>query len=108
MDKQQEIRRDNLRATIAVLSSTQEDIAKALKFTSTELSLIKTGEKEISDRACEQVESELRKPSGWMSRDNLGINLTADEYELVLVFRSLSSEIRKYFLNLMNAIKRRG
>ena len=108
MDKIQEIRRDNLRAIIADLSSTQSDIAKALKLTPTELSQMKTGEKEIVDWACEKIEFELGKPSGWMSRDNLGINLTADEYEFVFEFRGLSIEIREHFRNLTNAIKRRG
>ena len=108
MDKKQQIRRDNLRGLIADLYSTQNDIAKALKFTPNELSQMKTGEKEIANWACEKIEFELGKPSGWMSRDNLGINLTADEYDFVLEFRSLSTEIREHLRKLTNAIKRRG
>ena len=108
MSKKQKIRRDNLRVVIADLSSTQSDIADALNLTPTELSKLKSGDKEISDSACGRIECELGKPRGWMDRDNLGINLTADEYEFVLKLRTLSPEVRKHLIDLTIAIKTRG
>lgn len=51
---------------------------------------------EISDAFAREIESKLNKPEGWMDRPNFDLALTADEWLLLLAYRSGTSRDKKY------------
>ena len=82
-------RLDNLRLLYQVaLLTTQAEFGRALGLTQSEVSDYNMGKAPITDYLSRRIEKEFKLPAGWMDRPNVGLMLTAQEYELLTKIRA--------------------
>jgi hypothetical protein len=99
------IRKENLRMIREILPSRQGDIGELFGYSQPDISLFEGGKKSIPDLLCKKIESELDLPTGWMSRDNKGIRLSAEEYELIVGLRSITPKVNQQIHSLINELR---
>jgi hypothetical protein len=97
-----EIRRKNLSALLGIYS-TQDAFGKRIGFTSNQITDWKLYT-EMTDAQAREIEKKLEKPQGWMDRDNNSINLSAQEFELILELRAFKPNIQESLLGLIKAM----
>jgi len=80
-----EIRRNNL-WMLQGLVCTQRNLSEQLSIQAHTLSAYGRGQK-VPDSTARSIEVTLKKPHEWMDRPNYSIDLTNDEYEIILKYR---------------------
>ena len=77
---------------------------RAIGLSQSEVSLIEMKNKEITPYLARKIEKEFLLPPEWMDRDNAGLLLTANEFDLVTSFKKVPSKIQQLLLNLVKEV----
>lgn len=98
------VRLDNL-YLLAYEYSSQASLAEKLNMEHKDLVRYFTNKHcSISDEFARQIERAVKKPSGWMDRENLRLNLNNDEWRLVQAYREGSDRDKFFLTGLANLI----